>query len=137
VTDQDASGMSPRLEEFRAEVENIGVTGGGASPERLGTVAGLVLLVVGLGVALIAALSQRGDAAAGDAAAMLSEVVSSNNGMIVVVLGLSLAIIGGLIWVRNSLTRYLRYWLVRLIYEDRSNTDRLIEAIQESQGLSR
>ena len=137
MTDQDASGMSPRLEEFRAEVENIGVTGGGASPERLGTIAGLILLVVGLGVALIAALSQRGDAAAGDATAMLSEVVSSNNGMIVVVLGLSLAIIGGLIWVRNSLTRYLRYWLVRLIYEDRSNTDRLIEAIQESQGLSR
>lgn len=137
MTDQNASGMSPRLEEFRSEVENIGVTGGGASPERLGTIAGLVLLVVGLGVALIAALSQRGDAAAGDATAMLSEVVSSNNGMIVVVLGLSLAIIGGLIWVRNSLTRYLRYWLVRLIYEDRSNTDRLIEAIRESQGNNR
>jgi len=130
-SDHGSAGMTPRLEEFRAEVKSIGVTGGGANPERTGSVAGLVLLVAGLVVALMAALSQRGDSSAGDANAMLAEVVSSNNGTIVVVLGLSLAIIGGLIWVRNSLTRYFRYWLVRLIYEDRSNTDRLIEAIRE------
>jgi len=132
VTDRSDSGMTPRLQEFRAEVESIGVTGGGANPERTGTLAGLVLLGVGLTIALIAALSQRGDSGAGDATAVLAEVVSSSNGTIVVVLGLSLAIVGGFIWMRNSLTRYLRYWLVRLIYEDRSNTDRLIEAIRET-----
>jgi len=126
--------MTPRLEKFLAEVENIGVTGGGANPERTGALVGLALFAVGLAVALLAALSQRGDSGAGDATAVLAEVVSSNNGIIVVVLGLSLAIVGGLIWVRNSLTRYLRYWLVRLIYEDRSNTDRLIDAIRESHG---
>jgi len=131
-SDHDSTGTTPRLKEFRAEVEGIGVTGGGANPERTGTVAGLVLLVLGLVVALVAALSQRGESSAGDANAMLAEVVTSNNGTIVVVLGLSLAIVGGLIWVRNSLTRYFRYWLVRLIYEDRSNTDRLIEAIREA-----
>lgn len=136
MTDPNDSGMTPRLEKFLAEVENIGVTGGGANPERTGTLVGLVLFAVGLAVALLAALSQRGDSGAGDATAVLSEVVSSNNGIIVVVLGLSLAIVGGLIWVRNSLTRYLRYWLVRLIYEDRSNTDRLIDAIRESHGGS-
>jgi hypothetical protein len=33
--------------------------------------------------------------------------------------------------VRNSLTRYLRYWLIRLIYEDREQTERLINAIEK------
>ncbi len=35
------------------------------------------------------------------------------------------------LFVRASMTRYFRYWLVRLVYEDRANTDRLIEAIRE------
>lgn len=136
MTDQTSGQMTPRLREFRKEVDELGVSGGAASPERTGSLVGLILLVVGLASALIAALTQRGDVNAVDANAALGEIVASNNGLIVVVLGLSIAIVGGMLWVRNSLTRYLRYWLVRLIYEDRSNTDRLIEAIRDSRGDS-
>ncbi len=132
MSDDTEADLTPRLEEFRKEVDGLALTGGAANPERTGSTAGIVLFVVGLAVAAIGALTSRGDTGAGDATAMLSEIVSSNNGIIVVALGLTLAIVGGMIWLRNSLTRYLRYWLVRLIYEDRSNTDRLIEAIERS-----
>ena len=29
----------------------------------------------------------------------------------------------------NSIARYLRYWLMRLVYEERSSTDRIVEAL--------
>ena len=38
------------------------------------------------------------------------------------------------LFVRASLTRYFRYWLVRLVYEDRANTDRIVEAIRDEKS---
>jgi hypothetical protein len=32
--------------------------------------------------------------------------------------------------VTFTLTRYFRYWLIRLIYQDRESSDRLIEALR-------
>ncbi len=34
-------------------------------------------------------------------------------------------------FLRASLTRWFRYWLVRLIYENRASTDRTVEALNE------
>jgi hypothetical protein len=47
------------------------------------------------------------------------------------VIGLLVGMVGVVLWLRNSLTRYLRYWLIRLIYEDREQTERLINAIEK------
>jgi hypothetical protein len=40
--------------------------------------------------------------------------------------------VAAVLWARCSLSRYLRYWLVRQIYEDRSSTDRIVEAIERA-----
>jgi hypothetical protein len=37
------------------------------------------------------------------------------------------------IWIRNSTTRYLRYWMIRLVYEQREQTELLIKALKEKQ----
>ena len=39
-----------------------------------------------------------------------------------ILLGTSLAVIGTVVWLRYSLTGYLRYWLLRLIYEERNRS---------------
>ncbi len=133
----DIKGQIPdRLQQFGKEVDGLRITGGKASPERTGSLAGSVLMALGLLVALWTALAQRGDTTSADATTILNTIVGTENALVVIVLGLSLAIVGGMLWVRNSLTRYLRYWLVRLIYEDRSNTDRLIEAIRDSKSAT-
>jgi len=136
MSDNETGPTQARLEQFRDEVSGLRVSGGKASPERTWSLIGAVLLGLGLAVALLSALAQRGDTTGSDATTILNEIVGANNAQTVMILGLSLAIVGGLIWLRNSLTRYLRYWLVRLIYEDRSNTDRLIEAIREADSSS-
>jgi hypothetical protein len=45
-------------------------------------------------------------------------------------IGIGISVVGIVIWIRNSLTRYLRFWIIRLVYEQREQTDRLIEALE-------
>ena len=41
---------------------------------------------------------------------------------------------GIVLWIRNSLTRYFRFWLIRLVYEQREQTDRLIAALERERS---
>jgi hypothetical protein len=50
---------------------------------------------------------------------------------IIGVAGATLAIVGIVLWARNSLTRYMRYWLIRLVYEQREQTEALIKALRD------
>jgi hypothetical protein len=111
---------SVRLAQFQDEVAKLKLKGGGANPERTGTNWGIGLTIVGVVVVAIAFLSAKG---ASTATQLTSEVAA--------LIGLLVGLIGIALWLRNSLTRYLRYWLIRLIYEDREQTERLIAAIEK------
>ena len=41
-------------------------------------------------------------------------------------------IAGAALFVRYSLARYLRFWLIRMTYESRANTDRIVDAIERA-----
>ena len=111
---------SVRLAQFQDEVTKLKLKGGGANPERTGASWGIGLAIVGGIIVVIAWLSGKG----GNTAAKLDAEVAAIIGLLVGLVGLAL-------WLRNSLTRYLRYWLIRLIYEDREQTERLITAIEK------
>jgi hypothetical protein len=49
-------------------------------------------------------------------------------------IGVGVSVVGIVIWIRNSLTRYFRFWIIRLVYEQREQTDRLIEALERRTG---
>jgi branched-chain amino acid transport system ATP-binding protein len=51
--------------------------------------------------------------------------------------GLGLIIAGAALFVRYSMTRYLRFWLLRMIYEERMQTDRNVEALERIEALLR
>ena len=112
---------SPRLDEFEAEVQKLKVSGGGANPERLGAQWGIGLTIVGFVIAAISWFSAQD--------ATRNEVIYRSQ--IVAGIGLAIAMVGIVIWLRNSLTRYLRYWIIRLVYEQREQTDALIKALRE------
>ena len=110
-----------RLSQFQHEVGELKVSGGGANPERQGGRWGIALMIV---------------AAVGG---VLSWYAAYNAGRFeeiqrMIILGglfVGLGIVGAVIWVRNSLTRYLRYWIIRLVYEQREQTDQLIRALRD------
>jgi hypothetical protein len=119
----DSVTSSARLAQFQEEVARLKLKGGGANPERNGANTGIGLAIVGLIIVVIAWLSSKG-AGSGNATARLDAVAAAFTGLLV-------GIVGIVLWLRNSITSYLRYWLVRLIYEDREQTERLIQAIEK------
>ncbi len=120
-TGADGTMSSSRLAQFEAEVAKLKVTGGGANPERLGAQWGIGLTVLGFVVAIIAWFSAKDS----------SDVNTILRSQIVAVIGIGVAVIGIVIWVRNSLTRYLRYWIIRLVHEQREQTEQLVKALRD------
>ena len=43
----------------------------------------------------------------------------------------AISIVGIVIWLRNSMTRYLRYWIIRLVYEQREQTEQIVKALRD------
>ncbi|MCB1003802.1 MAG: hypothetical protein KDB35_06415 [Acidimicrobiales bacterium] len=110
MTDNEAG--SSRLDEFEAEVAGLRLKGGSIERERQLTTVGMALAIVGAVVALAMVIVSSSAADSRDSLTYLSAGV----------LGLALAVIGMVVWLRYSLTGYLRYWLLRLIYEERNRS---------------
>jgi hypothetical protein len=108
--------LSPRLQKFQTEVDQLKVTGGKANPERAGRAIGAVLMAVGLilGIYAYFGLSHP-----------TSNPLQQGDATVVGLLGVGFTVVGTGLFVVFSLTRYFRYWLVRLIYEQRDMADRL------------
>jgi hypothetical protein len=108
--------LSPRLQQFQAEVDQLKVSGGRANPERNGRILGAVLMAVGLilGIYAYFGLSHP-----------TSNPLQQGDATVVGLLGVGFTIVGTGLFVVFTLTRYFRYWLVRLIYEQRDIADRL------------
>ena len=106
---------SERLKEFEEQIESIGATGGRANPERRLLILGIVLGALGILLVLGAFLVSRN----------VDTAFEQRDMMIMGFLGLCLLFIGTIFYITNKLTRFFRYWLIRLIYEHRSQIDRL------------
>ena len=108
--------LSPRLQQFQAEVEQLKVTGGRANPERTWSMVGGVAMAAGLIISLLSWILTQGTTSSLDFA---SYNAMGNFGM-------ALTIAGTGLFLTMSLRRYFRYWLVRLIYEQRDQMDRIV-----------
>lgn len=109
------SGMAPdRRQQFEADIAKIRLrTGGSANEPRL-VALGAVLMAAGAIVALVA-FGVSGSQT--DTRDVLSTVILAT-------FGLTLSVAGAAVFLRYSIGRFLRFWLLRLIYEqqDRPGT---------------
>ena len=122
-TDAPGTMSSSRLAQFEAEVGKLKVTGGGANPERLGAGWGIGLTILGFVVAIISCWNALDSGANNTDTELRSQIFA--------VIGIGISIVGIVIWMRNSLTRYLRYWIIRLVYEQREQTEQLVQALRD------
>jgi len=112
---------SARLAEFQEEVSKMKVGGGAANPERLAERWGIGLTILGFVIAFLSWWSAFN--------ATRIEVI--HRSAIFAAIGVGVSIVGIVIWIRNSMTRYLRYWIIRLVYEQREQTERIVDALRE------
>ena len=118
-----ASGVlaGPRLEQFEEEIRKLKVKGSRSEPERVLLILGILAVIAGFIVALVGLSGVRN----------ASDALEQGDSLALTVLGVGIAVVGAVVWARHSLTRYLRYWLVRDLYEQRASTDRIVEAIEK------
>jgi len=121
-TPQGSPGVltGPRLEQFEAEITKLKVKGGRADRERLLVILGVLATLAGFIVIAVGLTGVRN----------ATDQLSQGDSMSTTLLGVAIAIVGAVVWARCSLSRYLRYWLVRDLYEQRASTDRIVEAIK-------
>jgi hypothetical protein len=117
-----------RIDEFKKEIAEMRVRPPEDATERVWLIAGLVLPLLGL---LAIFLGWWGASGSAYPAEQLPYVISGG------LLGVGLIVGGAALFVRYSMTRYMRFWLLRVIYEERRQTDRTVEALEQVESLLR
>ena len=117
TTSDDAA---PRLDDFDAELRRLKVRATTPDTEARLLLAGLVLMPLGLVLVLVGWFGASGTT---EFSSQVPYLLSGG------LLGLGLTVVGAALFLRYSLARYLRFWLLRLVYEERAASDRNVEAL--------
>jgi hypothetical protein len=108
-----------RVEQFKTEIAEMKLPDPASGRDRLLLRGGAVLMVAGVIVAAVGYSLSHGT----------SNVLQQNDAQVVAIIGLTLSVVGGALFVRYSIAHFLRFWLARLSWEQQAQTDRLIEAL--------
>jgi hypothetical protein len=96
-----------RRQRFEADLAEIKVrTGTNASEGRLVAI-GVAMMAIGLVIAIASFVASGGQA---DTRDVLSSVIMA-------IVGLSVSVVGAVLFLRYSFARFLRVWMLRLLYE--------------------
>jgi len=114
-----------RVEEFKSEIQSMKLKAGGAENESRLLALGVLMAVAGLVLAIYGGIMVQGDANEFNQRSFMA------TGSFI---GIALVIGGAALFIRYSLARYLRFWMVRLVHESRANTDRVVAAIDRAAG---
>jgi hypothetical protein len=117
-----------RVDQFKSEIARLEVKVPEDKGERTWLLAGIALLVVGGIVIFGGYWGASGTAKVNE---QLPYLLSGG------LLGLGLMVAGAALFVRYSMSRFLRFWLIRDIYEQRAQTDRIVESMTNVEDLLR
>ena len=112
-----------RVAGFQAEIASMKVTAGGGQNEAKLLALGIALGVAGLALAIYGGIMVQNDANEYNQRAFMA------TGSYI---GIAMLIGGAALFVRYSMARYLRFWLIRMVHESHANTDRIVAAIERA-----
>jgi hypothetical protein len=110
--------MNDRMERLRSDAAELKVARSGAR-DGLWQVLGAVAMAAGVGVAILAYQVSLGQDDQRDIQSL----------QILAVAMLALAVAGAAVFVRYSLARFLRFWLLRQLYESHAQVERVVAAL--------
>lgn len=108
-----------RVEEFREEIDALKLKTSG-DRDQLYQGIGAALMVIGVVVAIVAYVVASGQNS-GD---LTIDNLEHNEHTILALVGLNVSVVGAAVFLRYSLSRFLRFWLLRQIYENRASETR-------------
>ena len=113
-----------RIEQFKAEVADMKLRDPATGLDRLLVKLGVVGLVAGPGFGVAAWFLAHGT----------RNPVQQRDAIVVAVLGLTLAVVGGALFVKGAVAGFLRFWMARLCYEQEAQADRIAAAVASRSG---
>ena len=107
-----------RLEQFRADIAEMRIKDPAVGREAVLLRAGAVLMVAGVAITVVSYFLSHSTFSVADHA----------DDTVIALAGVAITVAGSALFLRYSLAAFLRLWLARLIYEQRTQTDRLAGA---------
>ena len=115
-------GQPDRIEQFEADIADLKIADPSSSRDHLAARLGVAAMAIGVGLAVYAYVLSYG--ADGD-----NPAPQQRDAIIVALIGISAAVVGGALYLKGALAGFLRFWLVRDLHERRAQTDRLLTAL--------
>ena len=116
---------SERVEQFKAEIADMGVKDPAVARDRLLLRASVALLTVGPVLGITAYFMSHGT----------ENPLQQRDAIVLALIGVALSVSGGALFVRYALASFMRFWLARLCWEQSAQTDRVVAAL-DSRGTS-
>lgn len=115
--------MNDRIERLKSDAAELNVSKGAAS-DGVWQTAGAIAMGVGVVMAFIAYQLSLGKDDTRDIQSLEILAVSM----------LALAVAGAAVFLRYSIARFLRFWLLRQLYEGQAHIDQVVAALGERDG---
>jgi hypothetical protein len=109
-----------RIEQFKADVTELKLKTGNTSTENLLLVLGLVLMIAAFVIAIATYQVSLNSESSLDLQSYIILAIS---------MGI-LALLGASLFLRYSLAKFLRFWLLRQLYEGQAHVDQVVDALK-------
>tara|TARA_Y100000741_G_scaffold113026_1_gene84810 strand:- start:1338 stop:1670 length:333 start_codon:yes stop_codon:yes gene_type:complete len=103
-----------RLNDFKDAVNSLNVKSGAPDRDKLYQRLGATLMISGILLAFVAYFV-AGAQNSGDLAV---DNIEHNEHIILAICGVSITVVGAAMFIKFGITRFMRFWLIRKIYED-------------------
>jgi hypothetical protein len=108
-----------RVEQFKQEINEMGLRDPATSRDRTLLRLGAAGLILGPAIAIAGYFMSHAT----------SKPLEQGDATIVSIIGLTLTVAAGALFVRYSMATFLRFWLARLSFEQQAQTDRIVAAV--------
>jgi len=105
-----------RLDQFKADIAEMRIKDPAVGREALLLRGGAGLMVLGVAITIAAYFLSHSTFSVADHA----------DDTMIALAGVAITVAGAALFLRYSIAAFLRFWLARLIYEQRAQTDRLL-----------
>jgi hypothetical protein len=110
-----------RVDQFKSDIAEMNLRTGTANKEGTLQTLGAALMVAGIALTLICYVSSTGQKLEGDQNELLSLGLA----------GVAVTLTGVALFLRYSLAKFLRFWLLRQMYEGQAHIDQVVDAIRD------
>ena len=109
-----------RVEQFKRDIAEMQVKDPAAGRDRLALRGGLTLMIIGVIVAIVAYAQSHNT----------PNPLEQRDAIIIALIGVTVTVFGAALFLKGSLATFLRFWLARLIYEQKAQTDRIVDVAE-------